>query len=975
MNKQLLIGLCMILLVIPIAHSVSTAYEISSVSRLVGDSPEDLINQLDSEELNFNHATYYGENGFFWFGSFEEKRDALKYLVGNSNTDYSGFWNYNDVDLSDFESNEIFIIEAENGYIENDEMTSHNSDTVINVNDVKRWKGDFADHNPLFIFDSNYAGLAIPKEDSFVRELTRYSNIIAPNFLDSREFVRAMICNLGDSKTLGNSFRDARNRYYANINPSGDELIGMTLMSYHLYGNPLTITTTPNYDKGDLERYCGKLVGEKEETPFQSMDFVVQDVSDNIQEIVSLDYAIESNNSFELLNVSDGENVFASYEIVRPMITKHHNLPLNAIVTNVSYVFSNPESLNLNLPEYDGELVNRTCAFGFEKNIEVTNTYKEDKQTVNLFISPLDVIDCENGDFKLYRRIEYTIDYVSPSPIYFDNIDYPAKILPSTDFNLTFNIDYVNNEVLDGEIEVWTEDKLVYQKEMISNVPAMMVSLTSEEDEKFTQYRIKYIEGNETLTESEFEIETRVLEYKITIPEIVKGDADVVLEIYNMRDTDVDIDVKDNLILNNTKIQGSFNNYLLNPGVNQFNYNYAGLLQSDQKYQLQFDLGYENKQEVLNDVIVTNHRPILAHISDITVKEGEIIRINVSAADLDDDTIIYSISDPVGSDGEWQTQIGDEGNYTVNVSASDTYSSDTSVVKIIVLPYNTAPVVDDINDIISFKGDPVWVTIYAEDVDGDNLTYFINDSRFNQTQDNVFVWEDAQLGDYTIEYSVSDGIETISGSFNVIVQNSNNNCTSSWNCTEWGDCVNDSRSRTCVDMNSCGFNDNRPVEQESCVSENGPEIYTIDGVNTNEEIVINVSAGEIALFDIVSNIDNITLGRYISNNSNVGFVGDTLVVDARSAEFPDCEGYSPASYGVANLEIPVMEVPVYSESGVITNIKDSVGIYDTQGNYDCSYSGTDWCYGYEYDSGYITAEVEIAGKWINEIGKSCKING
>ncbi|MBD3355069.1 hypothetical protein GF361_03730, partial [Candidatus Woesearchaeota archaeon] len=154
------------------------------------------------------------------------------------------------------------------------------------------------------------------------------------------------------------------------------------------------------------------------------------------------------------------------------------------------------------------------------------------------------------------------------------------------------------------------------------------------------------------------------------------------------------------------------------------------------------------------------------------------------------------------------------------------------------------------------------------------------------------------------------------------------------------------------------------------VVNNTPDIYSIDGIDVSEDIIVNVEAGDITEIDIVSNIANLTSGRYESNDSLVFFSGERMFIDANGIDFPGCEAYNTTSF-----EMFEFEEPVYSESGVITNIDDPVGMYGTQGNYDCSYSGTDWCYGYEYDSGYITAEVEIAGKWINEIGKSCKING
>ena len=41
-------------------------------------------------------------------------------------------------------------------------------------------------------------------------------------------------------------------------------------------------------------------------------------------------------------------------------------------------------------------------------------------------------------------------------------------------------------------------------------------------------------------------------------------------------------------------------------------------------------------------------------------------------------------------------------------------------------------------------------------------------------------------------------------------------CTEDWNCTSWGDCVNETQTRTCSDLNDCGTTTNKPLENQSC---------------------------------------------------------------------------------------------------------------------------------------------------------------
>jgi len=41
-------------------------------------------------------------------------------------------------------------------------------------------------------------------------------------------------------------------------------------------------------------------------------------------------------------------------------------------------------------------------------------------------------------------------------------------------------------------------------------------------------------------------------------------------------------------------------------------------------------------------------------------------------------------------------------------------------------------------------------------------------------------------------------------------------CVERWFCTEWSKCVNDTRTRTCVDDNNCNTTKKKPIENDSC---------------------------------------------------------------------------------------------------------------------------------------------------------------
>jgi hypothetical protein len=94
-------------------------------------------------------------------------------------------------------------------------------------------------------------------------------------------------------------------------------------------------------------------------------------------------------------------------------------------------------------------------------------------------------------------------------------------------------------------------------------------------------------------------------------------------------------------------------------------------------------------------ILVVKDRNVPPTIEDlttqITVREGEIIKLTPKVTDLDGDKIELSISEPVGDDGVWQTGFNDHGRYTITVTASDGKDTTSKEVKINVQDVNVPP--------------------------------------------------------------------------------------------------------------------------------------------------------------------------------------------------------------------------------------------------------------------------------------------
>ena len=92
-----------------------------------------------------------------------------------------------------------------------------------------------------------------------------------------------------------------------------------------------------------------------------------------------------------------------------------------------------------------------------------------------------------------------------------------------------------------------------------------------------------------------------------------------------------------------------------------------------------------------------NQLPVITNVADMVVKEGELITLEPTVTDLDEDKVTVTISDPVGDDGTWQTKYVDHGEYFVTVTADDGKGNTTKKVKLTVQDVNMPPEIVDVS--------------------------------------------------------------------------------------------------------------------------------------------------------------------------------------------------------------------------------------------------------------------------------------
>ncbi len=102
------------------------------------------------------------------------------------------------------------------------------------------------------------------------------------------------------------------------------------------------------------------------------------------------------------------------------------------------------------------------------------------------------------------------------------------------------------------------------------------------------------------------------------------------------------------------------------------------------------------EQEILITVSRKNIAPTIDPIDDIEIFEGETVLIEPIVSDLNGDDITVTISDPVGDDGEWETDFTDHGEYYITVAASDGELETVEEILLVVNDINKPPVILDI---------------------------------------------------------------------------------------------------------------------------------------------------------------------------------------------------------------------------------------------------------------------------------------
>src|SRR3989344_3379904 len=143
-------------------------------------------------------------------------------------------------------------------------------------------------------------------------------------------------------------------------------------------------------------------------------------------------------------------------------------------------------------------------------------------------------------------------------------------------------------------------------------------------------------------------------------------------------------------------------------------------------------------------------------------QETDLVGLIPEGDDPDNDKITYSFSLPLNTSGEWQTDYGNAGNYSVIVTASDGNLSTSEEVLLIITKKEEPPQIESfspVDDVPIKEGTSQEFTIEASDLNQDKLSFvwYVDETVVEEGPSFSYAPSYFEQGSHTITALVSDG--------------------------------------------------------------------------------------------------------------------------------------------------------------------------------------------------------------------------
>ena len=181
------------------------------------------------------------------------------------------------------------------------------------------------------------------------------------------------------------------------------------------------------------------------------------------------------------------------------------------------------------------------------------------------------------------------------------------------------------------------------------------------------------------------------------------------------------------------------------------------------------------EEKPLEIVQMPKEKPIV-----IVVEETELVSLSPKAEDPDKETnLVFTFTSPLSEKGEWQTNYGDSGEYTVTITVSDGESTTARDVLIIVNKKEETPTIESAKPIESGltidETQAVEFSASASDLNKDPLSYSWKLDGTDVGNEEKYTYQSTyeDSGTHTVKVEVSDGLSSASKIWSVDVKNVN----------------------------------------------------------------------------------------------------------------------------------------------------------------------------------------------------------
>ena len=768
MKIKLLILTLAILLACASVSAVTTNYETSSVARIVGNSIADLQAQINHQDMNLKHAT----NSVSIFTNGDVSKPAQLYSMFKDNVETA-------TGLDILDSGEYGVFEKDEFLIHKAGGSATSTSTKIDGLDKQGLEQQAQNGNILFMSDADYSGLYLRKIDMANKNILTKTPTIAPTYRRSSLFSDAFVCNMALWGDLGEVYRNARNAYYKNAGKN--EFLGLTLMSYHLFGNPLIQINTPSttLSTSELTKYCQGLLADTEaRLPLQQ--FSTESADNSISREYALDlsnYNLTTENNQTSIDIPGGALTARDGELYLPSLTVSDTFPDKTIITSVSDpIFANPVDINVaGTPIWNGLNLQDQCFAdqqdeSFEKSHATTD--KNEEQVI-MNIIPFKVINCTTRNVRLYQSVSFTIDYTPYSPLLIEDIKATAEDLPEAIVPIQISLKSMQDSPEEGYLRIMQNNTIVSLWPINSTDTNAIMNLTLPDTEGTWDYTLDFYEGNTTRTSRDFQIKTRTLTSEIQPIETPRGATTATLTVNNPSTRELDSTISYELSNSGTDEKNSIDTKL-KPGDNEIALTFSALEPKAEAYYLTATTIAEDKSTTAFSTIVTDYAPTIEN-ENIIVNEGDSVNLLPNASDSDGDTTTDNLDAPFTD----KTFSNDEsGIYFYTIESSDGIKSSQKTFSIIVLNVNQQPWLNVSDSISGKENSTIKINAVYGDPDNENSDLGDNNNltiAYGYPFDNNGTWtptfDDGR--EYNVDVTVDDGELHITKTVNVSIANTN----------------------------------------------------------------------------------------------------------------------------------------------------------------------------------------------------------